>query len=565
MPGEGGATELQQGPEGSRARLDSWKEIGAYLKRDPRTVRRWEHQEALPVHRHLHGKRGSIYAFAHEIDRWLQTRSVAGTGQPPGDDTNRLAAGPGLRTEQIARRSRPVVLAVLPLRNLSNDREQERFADGLTEEIISEAGQCCPDRLRVIALTSVLQYKQSAKGIREIGRELSADYILEGGIRRYGRRVRLTARLFAARDEANVWADTYEIQLPSLFALQQSLAGQLLESLAGELRVGPIRSRHRPILMSAAAHSAYIEGRTFFLPTDGEIKKKFEHLYIAIERDPKFAPSYAELALAYFTCLFRDFPPIVTFAHIGELALRCLKLDSSLSRAHTMMAAFYLFGGRNWPRAQASSKRAVKLNPSDPWARIIRAAYYIVVEEPDNAMKELEQARQLGPQSVELSQWFVLLGYYARQYDWAIGRGQEMLPLDPFPGATYGVLGGCYAQKGDNVLAVQHCERAIELGKSPFVVPARAASTYALAGNREAAERLLEELVAAQKKEYVRYIFLAQAAVALGNDERTLDWLEKAYEQRDSLLVFLKADPRFDRLRGLPRFRSLLRRIGLLK
>ena len=106
------------------------------------------------------------------------------------------------------------------------------------------------------------------------------------------------------------------------------------------------------------------------------------------------------------------------------------------------------------------------MNPSDPWARIVRAAYHLVMEEPDNAIRELEQARQVGPQSAELSQWFVVLGFYARRYDWAIDRGQEMLPLDPLPGSILGVLGGCYAQKGDNALALQHCETAAELGSA---------------------------------------------------------------------------------------------------
>ena len=563
MPGEGGATEPQKEQRGSSARLDSWKEVATYLKRDPRTVRRWEHQEGLPVRRHLHGKRGSIYAFAREIDKWLQTRSVAGTAQLSKNGAPHGAAGPGSRREQLARRSRPVVLAILPLRNLSDDPEQERFADGLTEEIISEAGQCCPNRLRVIALTSVLQYKQSPKAIGEIGRELGADYILEGGIRHYGRRLRLTARLIAARDQAHIWADTYEIQLPPVFAIGQGLARQVAESLAAVLRVAPPRGQHRPILPNAAAHNAYIEGQTYFLPTDGEIKKKLEHLYMAIERDPEFAPSYAELALTYFVRLFGDYPPVVTYARIRELASKCVQLDSRLARAHTMLAAFYLFGDRNWPRAQASSSRAVKLNPSDPWARLIRAAYYLVVEEPENAMKELEQARQLGPQSAELTQWFMVFGFHARHYDWAIKCGQEMVRLHPSPGSIHGLLGDCYAQKGDNALALQHCEMATEVGTSLFVRSAEAASTYALAGNRDAAERLLHELVTAEEKEYVRYMFLAQASVALGNDERTLEWLEKAYEQRDPLLVFLKADPRFDPLLGLPRFRRLLRRIGL--
>lgn len=178
-------------------------------------------------------------------------------------------------------------------------------------------------------------------------------------------------------------------------------------------------------------------------------------------------------------------------------------------------------------------------------------------------MKELEQARQLGPKSAELTQWLVVFGFYARHYDWAIECGQKMLQLDPSPGSIHAVLAACFVQKGDNALAVQQCEAAIALGMGPLVGQARAASTYALVGNRDTAERLFEELIATQEKEYARYIFLAQASVALGNAERTLDWLERAYEQRDPLLVFVKADPSFDPLLGLPRFRRLLRRIGL--
>jgi TolB-like protein/Flp pilus assembly protein TadD len=547
-------------------RLDSWKEIATYLKRDPRTVRRWERAEGLPVHRHQHGKKASVYAFAHEIDTWLVGRRVTeGTGQLTVGHAPQPSAGPLSESLPKERRTRPVVLAILPLRNLSGDREQERFADGLTEEVISEAGQYCPNRLRVIAATSVLQYKQSPKGIGEIGRNLGADYILEGGIRQYGRRVRLTARLIAARDEANIWADTYEIQLPPVFTLQQSLARQVVDSLAAVLRVAPAQSPHRRILPDAAAYKAYLEGQSFMLPSEGEIMKRLEHLHMAIERDPKFARGYAELAFTYFSHFFRDYPPVVVSARIRELTSRCMELDPSLARAHTMLAAFCLFGTRNWPRAQASSGRAVKLNPSDPWGRIVRAAYYVVMEEPENAITELEQARQGGAQSAELSQWLVVLGFYARRYDWAIERGQEMLQLDPIPGLIHGILGGCYAQKGNNALALQHCEMAAELSTGPFAASARAASTYAVTGNRDAAERLVQELIAAEEKEYVRYMFLAQASVALGNEEQTLDWLEKSYEQRDPLLVFLKADARFDPLLAHPRFRRLLRRIGLPK
>jgi TolB-like protein/Flp pilus assembly protein TadD len=544
-------------------RLDSWKEIAAYLKCSTRTVRRWEREEGLPVRRHLHGKQATVYAFARKIDAWLKARSVPQPDQSPSDHAPQSPQIPAAETGQNGPPKRPIMLAVLPLRNLSGDPEQERFADGLTEEIILDIGQCCPNRIRVIASTSVMQYKGSSKNIAAIGRELGVDYILEGGIRRYGRRIRLTARLVAASDQAHVWADTYEVQLPALFSMQQTMARQVADSLAGELRVTPSASRQRSIPRSAAAHEAYIEGRSFFLPTDEEIKKKLEYFNLAIDRDPKFARIYPELALVYFSRLYRDYPPVVTFKRIEELALQALKLDSRLARAHTMLASVELFRAWNWPKAEASNRRAVKLNPSDPWARIIRTAYHLVVGEPEKAKEELEQAHRLGPRSPELGYWYVVLAFYARHYDWAIERGQEVIQMDPTPGAAHALLGGCYAQKGDRALALNHCEKAMEFGNVPFVAKARACSTYALAGDRDAAERLLQGLVAASEKEYVRYVFLAQASVPLGRDEQTLEWLEKAYEQRDPVLVILKADPRFDRLSDNARFRGLLRRIGL--
>jgi TolB-like protein len=559
-----GATTRQDLGTGARPRLDSWKEIATYLKRSVRTVRRWERQERLPVHRHVHGKQGTVYAFADEIDKWLDSRSVEEGREPlPVQHGPQPSAGPGSENGQRDHRTRPLVIAILPLRSLSRDPEQERFAEGLTEELIQETGYCCPRRLRVIALTSVMQYKQSSKSIGQIGQELGVDYILEGSIRRYGQRVRLTARVIAASDQAHIWADSYEVLLPPIYSLQQALARQVADSLSAALHTTTKRRRHRATVPSVAAHSAYIEGTSQRLSTDGEIKKCIEHLSLAIERDSKFAPSYAELALAYFRRLFSDYPPIVTLRRIDELALKALKLDSKLARGYTMLAAFQLFGAWNWPKADATSRQALKLNPSDAWAEVVRVAYHVVVRELPEAIEDLSRGRQLDPRSTERSMWFAILAYFARRYDLAIEGCQELLQRDSTLSLTHMVLGGCYSQMGDHALAISHCEKAREFGEGTVGEIASACSVYALAGERDSAERLLQELLAAQEQQYLRHIFLAQASVCLGKKQHTLDWLEKAYEQRDPLLVFLKADPRFDSLSGLARFRNLLRRIGL--
>ena len=557
MPGA--TSDQDSGTGGVRPRLDSWKEIATYLKRGVRTVSRWERQEGLPVHRHLHGKEATVYAFIDEIDTWLEGRTV-------GEGADRFGvyhASPDSETREKARRARPVVIAVLPLRNLGGDPEQERFADGLTEELISNLGHCCPNRFRVIALTSVMTYKQSPKTIGQIGQELSADYVLEGGIRIYGRRVRLSARLIAARDQAHIWADSYEIQLPPIFSMQQQLAQQVSDSISAELHVRPEKQRHRAPIRSVAAHSDYLKATSHFLATEGDSKKSIEQLNLTIERDPKFAPAYAELALTYFRRLFWDFPPIVTCKRIEENASKTLKLDPKLARAHSMMAAFRLFSAWDWSKAKKSARRAIELNPSDPWGHVVRSAYHLVVGELHEAIEELSRVHQLDPQSVETGLWFAIFAYFARRYDLAAKQCQELLQRDPSSAFLHMVFGLNLAQTGEYALALSHCEQANELGDRSITQISRACTIYALAGERDTAERLFQELLAATETQYTRYIFLAHASACLGKHQQTLEWLDKAYEQREPLLVFLKTDPRFDPVSGLAGFHNLLLRLGL--
>ena len=565
MPGEGGATEPQKEQRGSSARLDSWKEIATYLKRDPRTVRRWERQEGLPVHRHRHGKKATVYGLTHQIETWLVGRRVTeGAGQLSAGFAPQPSAGLLSERPQKDRSVRPLIVAVLPLRNLTGDLEQERFADGLTEELIMEIGQCCPKRLRVIALTSAMQYKQSPKGIAQIGRELGADYILEGGIHRTGQHVRLAARLIAARDQAHIWADSYEVLLPPIFALQQTLARELADSLYCELEVKPRQSRPPALAVSAAAHSAYIEGCSHYKPTDGEFKRRVEALSRAIRLDPAYAAAYAELTLAYFRVGFMgNIPPLSTFWRLEELSAKALTLDPGLAQAHVIKAFMDLFSAWRWPAAEASSRRAIELNPSYGWARIARAFYHLVVGDTQEAIEEAKLARQLDPRSTDLGIPCAFSAFLARRYELTVQWCLETLREDSSIPLAHLVLAlGC-AKRDDRTRALTHCEKARELGMLPVPYIATACSVYALAGQRDTAKRLYADLVAANGQEYMRYVFLAHASVSLGDNQRTLEWLEKAYEQRDPFLVLLKADPRFDPLSGHPRFRNLLRRIGL--
>jgi TolB-like protein/tetratricopeptide (TPR) repeat protein len=457
-----------------------------------------------------------------------------------------------------------MLIAVLPLRNLTDNSAKGLFADGLSDEIISELGQLCPERLRVIAFTSAAHYKHSGKSIQQIGKELGVDYVMEGGVRWYGRRVRVTARLICVRDQAQVWADSFEIQLPPLFALQQGLARELAGALSAKLGLPATRTPRPETTCIPAAHDVYLSGTQLLQWSETGIKKGLDLFSRAIEMDPNCAPSYAELATSWFRLGFLfDYPPAATIWVMRELALKALALDPELVRGHAAMAAWNLYGAWNWPEAEASSRRAVELNPSDGRARMVLAACHLVLHRCDEAVEEMRQALRLDPLSPVIGTSLAVLRFLARSYDTAIESYHKLLRQDASAALIHLMLGACLAQKGDYARALTHCEKARALGKGQTIYTATLCAVYARAGRRTSAERLLEELITMAKQQYVRYIFLALAAVDLENKEHTLQWLEKAYEQHDPFLVFLKADPRFEPLSRSARFRNLLGRIGL--
>jgi TolB-like protein/lipoprotein NlpI len=533
-------------------RLDSWKEIATHLNHSSRTVRRWEREEGLPVHRHLHRKGGTVYAFSVEVDAWLEGRGMA------------VIVGPARTSGQEGPPGRPIIIAVLPLRNLGSDPAQERFSDALTDEIILELGQFSPGRLRVIPLGSVAQYKQPTNNIEPIGHELGADYLLEGGVRRYGLRLRVTVRVTATRDQARVLAESYEIQLPPFFSLQQGLARQFIGALSAKLQLTPAGRPCRGTSSTPAGHDACLAGTLHFRWSEAQTEKSIEHFSLVVGRDPDCAVGYAELALAYcrFGLLY-DFPPIAAFGCTKELALKALSLDPGLCLTHAALAVSNLYGAWNWSEAEASSRRAIELDPSNSRGYAIRSACYLVMGRPDEAVKDLEQAHRLDPHSPTVPMAYPIFEFLARRYDIASQRCREILRRDPSSALAHLVLGTCYAQKGDNARALTHCLKAREISSGHMLPAAALCSVYAMAGRQDSAERLFDELVAMEKQQYMRYIFLAHASAGLRKDKETLEWLEKAYQQRDPLLVFLKCDPRFALLSRSARFRDLLDRIGL--
>jgi TolB-like protein/Flp pilus assembly protein TadD len=568
MPGRDTASTTEASGPLSGLRLDSWKEIATYLKRSPRTVRRWERREGLPAHRHLHAKKGTIYAFAHEIDEWLRGRRIsADRPRPQVTARPKLPSVTGRAPAPTA--ARPVVIAVLPLRSLGGRRMNKWLSVGLTDEIISILGQSRPERLRVIALTSSLAYRQSVKSVEQIGKELGADYVLEGAVQRIGRRIRLTARLVCAHDQAHVWTESFEIQLPPFFALQQDLARRVADAVSEKLGARHKEKPRAATSVVGSAYGAYLEGGGHFGCnrdgwSEGEIKKSIEYFSLATEKDGDFGAAYAELASAYFRLgLFYDYPPVATFGKVRELALKALSLDPKSVHGLVAMAAWNLLGAWRWAEAEANSRRAVELNPSDCPARGIRAACLLAVGDLNAANDVLQQAARIHHLCPGAFMATAVVGLWVGRFDEALKESLEAVRLDPSSVLAHAVASACLARKEDYAAAIRHAEKSRELSRGKAMPTSVLSAVYAMAGRRDSAERLFQELVQMAEREYVRSFWLARAAAGLGNLEAALEWLEKAFAQRDPLLVFLKVDPMFEPLSKSSGFRALLDRIGL--
>src|SRR5947207_8842392 len=309
-------------------RLDSWKEVATYLRRDVRTVQRWEKKEGLPVYRHQHDKLGSVYAFKAELDTWFTTRQ-------------QQVAEPAVAGAKDGK----MKLAVLPFGNLNADPEQDYFSDGLTEEMITQITRLQPARLAVIALSTAMNYKASQKPLAQIKSELGVDYILQGRVRRAGERVRITAQLVELKTQTQLWAETYERDLRDILAVQADIAN----GIAREIHVlisNPEQARLSSLQMASSklkpsAYDNYLKARYYLHGmTPATLSKSIECFSAAISEDPNHAPSYAGLASAYGLLAIAPFdllPPHQAMPKVEAAARKSLQLDESLAEAHTAL------------------------------------------------------------------------------------------------------------------------------------------------------------------------------------------------------------------------------------
>ena len=474
---------------------------------------------------------------------------------------DRYGAGPQPPDERV-------MLAVLPFQNFTGDPDQDYFSDGLTEEMITQLGSLDPQRLGVIARTSVMHYKGSRLSLYQIGRELGVQYLLEGSVRRDGDNVRITAQLIRVRDQTHIWARQYDRRLRDILVLQreigQETADQIQLALGGDRPLTPGR-QPRHAYQSYEAYDLWLKGQYFWNKRTAEgFRKAVAYFERAKEIDPTYAHAYVGLASCYALMGGYTMRPQTEFMPKARAAaLRALELDEGLAEAHTAMALIVQNYELDWQTAEKEFRRAIELNPNYATAHHWYAEHLMWRGRFDEALRSSELARRLDPLSLIIAADHGAILYYARQYDSAIQQFRAVRELDPHNQRS-GLIIHAYDEKGLFAEALADIEaHQPPLGMNPPWYWSELAYAYGRSGQQAQARRALENLLELNRRQEVGAEAIIWAYIGVGDKEQAMAWLEKAYAQRSPALTYLKVDPRFDPLRGDPRFQDLLSRVGL--
>ncbi len=454
-------------------------------------------------------------------------------------------------------------LAVLPLENLSGDTSQDYFADGMTDELITQLAHI--RALRVISRTSVMTYKHLHKPLAEIGRELDVQAVVEGSVFRSGDRVRLSAQLIRVPADENLWAQSYEGDIRDSLALQskvaQAIAGQIQTTLNLEEQLALGKSR----AVNPQAYEAYLKGRYYWNKRTGEgLTKAIEFFRQAIEADPTDAKAYSGLADSY--ALSGDWeygllPPREAFSQAKAAATKALALDDNLSEAHTSLAFAFDLYGWDWAAAEKEYKRAIELNPSYATAHHWYAWHLLVMGRNSEGIFELRRAESLDPLALIISADLADALCIAHLYDESVQQSKKTLDMDPNFAVAHYELGQAFEQKHMHDEAIAEFQRAIELSGHSGAFDSNLAYVYAVSGRKGEAENIVKGLEAQPDKNPSTDANIALVYVGLGDHDQAMIWLNKAYEARFNPSILLR--PVFDPLRSDARFKDLRRRVGL--
>jgi len=604
MVGEG--PQLRAETEVPRADvLDSWKEIAVYLKREVRTVQRWEKNLGLPVRRLSRDKQGAVFAYRSEIDAWWRERETQIGDAKTEDNEGEEALAPSLSLPELdsavaklrdarstARRPlvivlvaalavtvtvaipfawryarelfwpSPLRLVVLPFKNLSGGPETQRVADGLTEEMFTRLSQLHPERLAVVELAPA----DAALSFDQIGKKFKAHYILEGSARSEGQRLVITYQLALVKDRSSVGGGRYEPDLQDpqqIIPVQIQVAGDIVNNVLSELPQH-LGSAHQ---VNQAADEAYLTGRYLWnRRTTESLTSALAYFQQAIQADPSYAPSYAGLADCYSllgSAPYTALPPLQAFPKAETAARKALEIDETLAEAHVSLGYSELVYDRNFPQAEKEFQRALQLRPTYATAHQYYGYYLTAMGRLDEAIAERKQAQELEPASPLLNSALGEAYYQARKFDLTIAQNQKSLVLDKSYAIALINLGRAFEQKRMYPEALQAFQKILAFVPDDPVLLALIAHDYAVSGRKAEARAIVAKLQQMSIARYIPSVYIALIYTGLDENDEAFRWLDKAFDERCEYLVYLPTEPLADPLRNDPRFARLLHRLGL--
>jgi TolB-like protein/DNA-binding winged helix-turn-helix (wHTH) protein/Tfp pilus assembly protein PilF len=457
-----------------------------------------------------------------------------------------------------------VTIAVLPFENLSAETDRAYLAEGLTEEIIAWLGQVDPERLGVVSRISATVAKQSAKSLAEIGRELGADYLLESSIRAESGRVRITAKLIRARDQVQVWSQTYNRELTSMLGLQQELGAGIAEQI--RFRLSPQRfealARREPRV--AAAYDEYLRGLTFANQrTPATMKQAIEHYERATTLDPEYALAWAALAHAHgASALNSDVAPVDVRPRVRDAVERAVRANADLAESQYALGYLNWVLDWNWPAAEAAFRRAIDLDQRFVWAHLTLGHALSQLGRHSEALAAMRRAREVDPQEIMTQALSSQVAFQARDYQAALDHASQALALDQGFWIAHIMRGQALGEMGQLEPALEALAVAARFSGGNSKALSFSGYLLAKAGRRDEARKVLTTLESLSGQRYVPPYARALVHAGLGETDAVFEWLDRALDVRDVHLIYLTVDPKWDPYRSDPRFDALLTRCG---
>jgi TolB-like protein/DNA-binding winged helix-turn-helix (wHTH) protein/Flp pilus assembly protein TadD len=477
-----------------------------------------------------------------------------------------LAAGGWLYWSGFRPRQVPpvrIMVAVLPVQNLTGNADREYISDGLTEEIIAQLGRINPERLGVIARTSAMTYKHSPKTVSQIGAELHVEYVIESSLRQSGDRLRITTQLIRVNDQTHMWSQDYDGALRDLVTLQNDFANAIAERIRLELAA----ASHQPLPNAHAtnpdAYLAYLEGRFYWNQRSvPALERAIVHLRQATQLDSNYALAYSGLADAYCSLgVIGDVAAGEVFPKARIAAEKALALDSSLAEAHTSLAYVKFSYDWDWNGAEAEFKRAIALNPNYATAHQWYGQFLRLMGREKEAIAEGEKSLNLDPLSLIINVEAGLPYFYLDRYDEALRHYRKALEMEPNFALAHHDIGWVFEAQGKYPEAIEEFERAVQISDVAALWSALG-HAYGMAGRKQDATRVLRRLEELSKKHYVAPTYESTVYLGLGEYDRAMDLYEKSYDERCWAMVWFKIGHNLKPLRGTPRFEKLLQKMN---